>query len=97
MSQPGHLDIEAKIYRAIRTVKPSLDVVPLTPDTRFDNLGLTSLDLITVVFEIEDAYGISIVEKRLDTFRTVAEAREVVARLLDTGHGPNPRLAEEAG
>jgi acyl carrier protein len=94
---PGNLEIEEQIYRAIRAVKPSLAVVPMSPETRFENLGLTSLDFITVVFEIEDAYGLSIVEQRLDTFRTVAEARDVVARLLAAMPGGHQHLAEEAG
>lgn len=96
MSNPGNPEIEAQIYRAIRTVKPSLASVPIGPETYFDRLGLTSLDFITVVFEIEDAYGLSIVENRLDTFRTVAEARDLVAKLLNSGPGASPRLAEEA-
>jgi acyl carrier protein len=94
---PGIADIEAQIYRAIRTVKPSLESVPMGPDTRFDRIGLSSLEFITVVFEIEDAYGLSIVDQRLDTFRTVAEARDIVARLLKAAPGAASRLAEEAG
>jgi len=93
---PERLEIEEQIYRAVRTVKPSLAVVPMSPETRFENLGLTSLDFITVVFEIEDAYGLSIVEQRLDTFRTVAEARDLVARLLAMPGG-SQQLAEETG
>jgi acyl carrier protein len=74
--------IEEEIYRAIRRVKPSLEDRPLSPQTRFDALELESIERVTVVFEIEEVYSISILDQNLDTFRTVAEARDVVARLL---------------
>jgi acyl carrier protein len=88
--------IDDHIYRAIRTVKPSLSVVPITPDTNFDNLGLSSLEMTTVVFEIEDALGVSIVDQNLDTFRTVREARQVVERLLRKTSSAAPRAADVA-
>jgi acyl carrier protein len=84
--------IEEKIYEAIRKVKPSLQAVPMTPETRFDSLGLQSLERAIVVFELEDAYGLSIVDANLDRFHTIAEARDVVAKLLEK----KPRVAEGA-
>lgn len=74
--------IEEAIYRAIRKVKPSLETIPLEAATPFDSLGLESLERAIVVFEIEDEFEVSIVDAALDRFRTVAEAREVVAKLL---------------
>ncbi len=74
--------IEQSIYDAIRKVKPSLQAIPLTPETGFENLGLQSLERAIVVFELEDAYGCSILDESLDTFETIAEARDVVLRLL---------------
>jgi acyl carrier protein len=74
--------IEEQIYRALRTVKPSLNDVALEPSMRFDALGLESLERAIVVFEIEDAYEIGLVDSHLDRFHTIAEARDVVSRLL---------------
>jgi len=82
--------VEQQIYQAIRKVKPSLQTIPLTPETRFENLGLESLERAIVVFELEDAYDLSIVEESLDTFETVAEARDLVLMLLDR----KPQAAE---
>ena len=73
--------VEAAIYAALRRVKPSLENVPMTPQTRFENLGLQSIEMISVVFEIEEAFGVSIVDQQMDGFRTVAEARTVVQKL----------------
>jgi acyl carrier protein len=87
-----HEAIEEEIYAAIRRVKPSLQSIPLTPDTPIENLGLESLERAIVVFELEDAYEVSIVDENLDRFRTVAEARDVVLMLL----ARKPRVAQEA-
>jgi acyl carrier protein len=87
-----HEAVEEEIYAAIRRVKPSLQSIPLTPDTPIENLGLESLERAIVVFELEDAYEVSIVDENLDRFRTVAEARDVVLMLL----GRKPRVAQEA-
>ena len=74
--------VEQEIYNAIRRVKPSLETMALTPQTRFDELGLESLERTVVLFEIEDVYAISIVEQNLDTFETIAQARDLIAKLI---------------
>jgi acyl carrier protein len=73
--------VEDTIFNAIRKVKPSLSEAPMSDATRFDSLGLESIERIMVVFEIEEAYGVSIVDQQLDTFRTVGEARDLVLKL----------------
>jgi acyl carrier protein len=73
--------VEAAVYAALRRVKPSLENIPMTPQTRFENLGLQSIEMISVVFEIEETFGVSIVDQQMDGFRTVAEARSVVQKL----------------
>jgi acyl carrier protein len=74
--------VEQAIYESIWRVKPSLKIIPMTPETNFSNLSLQSIEMISVVFEMEDIFDLSIVDSQLDTFLTVAEAREVVLRLL---------------
>ena len=75
-------EIDERIFKAIRKVKPSLESVPLTPSTRIRDLGLESIEVLTVVFEMEEEFNVSIVDQQLDTFRTVEEARAVVEKLL---------------
>ncbi len=81
---PSAESVEDRIRLAIRTVKPSLQNIPLDASTPFDNLGLESIERTTVVFEIEEGFGISIVDNNLDTFETIGEARDCVLRLLDS-------------
>lgn len=72
-----------QISAAIAKVKPSLASFPLRLDTRFDSLGLSSLERAIVVFELEDAYDLSLVEASRDTFETVGEARDLIASMLE--------------
>lgn len=84
-AQPFDLDddaIEQSIYRAIRKVKPSLETIPLDATMPFASMGLESLERAIVVFELEDAYEVSIVDADLDDFRNVAEARDTIRQLL---------------
>ncbi|HLO77159.1 MAG TPA: acyl carrier protein [Magnetospirillum sp.] len=73
----------------IRRVKPSLTNTEFHHDTRFDALGIDSLHLITILFEIEEYFGISIVDRNLDDVVSVGEACETVCRLV-----AEKRLAE---
>jgi acyl carrier protein len=74
--------LEELIYTAIRKVKPSLQAIPLAPETRLANMGLASLERAIVVFELEDACEVSIMDRNLDAFDTVAEARDLLIKLL---------------
>ena len=75
--------VEEEICKAIRTVKPSLTLLPMSSETRFDSLGLQSIERMMVVFEIEETFEVSIVDQQLDTFRTIGEARDLVLKLID--------------
>jgi acyl carrier protein len=79
---PEPEEIEAEIARAIRKVKKSMETIPLTADVPFASLGLESLERAIVVFEIEDAYEIDLVATGLDNFRTIGEARDIIAGVL---------------
>jgi acyl carrier protein len=74
-------EIEQAIYECIWKVKPSLKSLPMTPATRLTGLGLASIDILCVIFEIEERFGVSIVDRQLDKFKTVGEGRDLVKRL----------------
>lgn len=50
MQTTDSVTVEEAIYKAIRTVKPSLANLPMSANTRFDSLGLESIERIMVVF-----------------------------------------------
>ena len=64
--------LEQLIYEAIEVVI-DVDRTTLSPNTRFDSLGLTSLDFITILFEIEDTLDISIPNSDRSKFTTIQE------------------------
>jgi acyl carrier protein len=64
----------------------SLGVEALTPETRLDEIGIESLDLVEIMFEIEERFGIEVphntnAESRLE-FKTVGEIVEGVRSIL---------------
>jgi acyl carrier protein len=75
-------DITRLLLECLARVKPELPVASLGADDRFDAVGLTSLEILTVVFEIEEHFGVSLVEAGLDSFRTIREAVDVLDRLV---------------
>ncbi len=74
-------------------------VEQLTPDTRLDDIGAQSLDVIEIVFELEEKFGISIPFKPDEgasrrageepnaagdlTFQTIGEVASAVKTLID--------------
>jgi acyl carrier protein len=82
-------EIEQAIYECIWKVKPSLKSLPMTPATRLTSLGLASIDILCVVFEIEERFDVSIVDRQLDKFKTIGEGRDLVKRLQAAEDAPS--------
>ena len=58
-----------------------VDAEDITPESSFkDDLGADSLDLLTIVTEIEDALGISIEDDDLEGIVTVQDALDAIAK-----------------
>jgi acyl carrier protein len=90
MQDRSNAVIDAGICASIRAVKPSLENHFLEPETKFSSLGLDSMNMLTVAFEMEERFGVSIVDRHLDTFRTLQEARETVQGLLESSTVAKP-------
>jgi acyl carrier protein len=54
-------------------------------DRLVEDLGAESIDLVTIVAVLEEAYGVSVEEERLPLIHTVRDLAEEVARQLDGG------------
>ena len=78
----------AEQLKTILTEKFSVPEERIQPDTRLEDLGLDSLDMIEVLFEVEDAFNISIPEDD-DVTRsaTIQEFLEAVKRLVEVQQG----------
>lgn len=80
---PGEVEsIRDGILAQIAKVKPSLAQFAFEPGTRFEEVGMNSLKMISVIFEVEEFFGIDIVGRNLEDVRTFGETVAVVARLV---------------
>jgi acyl carrier protein len=89
------MDIIDEVRQVIsKTLKIPID--QLTPQTRLDDIGAASLDVLEIVFELEEKFGISIPFEADDgarhkskgeaaelEFRTIGEVANAVKALID--------------
>lgn len=78
----------AGIRTCINKVIPALADLDMDRDTNFNNLGASSIEMITVIFEIEEMYDVVIVDAGLDVFETAGELRDLVMSLLPAESTP---------
>ena len=51
----------------------SCNIEDITPETKLESLGLTSLDVITVLFDLEEAFDIEIPNEEIPSITTVKD------------------------
>lgn len=78
--------IEERVMRAIAEVTHT-PVEQLAPDKTFEELGLTSLDALAIVAELEEQFGIEIPNEDALALRDVRQAVECVRTLTTSGAG----------
>jgi len=59
-----------------------LDVSKISQNSTLDALGITSLDAITIIYEIEDELDIEVPNESLENLQTVHDILVEVARLV---------------
>ncbi len=74
-------DIEQTLKESIARQK-MLSAEDISLDSSLEELGITSLDSISLVFDIEDKYGVEVPNEELKQLRTVGDIVEGVDRLL---------------
>lgn len=75
-------DIETIVKTAIANQK-MVDVDSITLETSLQDLGVTSLDAITIVYEVEEICDIEVPNDELENLRTVQDIVTGVRVLLD--------------
>ena len=61
--------------------KYEVDPEVISPDAALTELGLDSLTIVEMLFDVEDEFGIEVPEERA-TFKTLAEAAALVDELV---------------
>jgi acyl carrier protein len=83
------------IANKIREIVATKTPTPVAPESTFDSLGLDSLAMAEVVFEIESAFRIHADERLLD-MRSIGEVIAYVAQEVKREHAPRSRADRPA-
>ncbi|MBV9495801.1 MAG: acyl carrier protein [Acidobacteria bacterium] len=75
-------EIERKLIEIVRSEKQIPDD-QLTPETVLAEAGIDSLDALTILFAIEEQFGISIPDDKARSMKTFGDMIDVVAALRD--------------
>ncbi len=75
-------EIEETLKQLIARQK-MLSIEDISLDSTLEELGITSLDAISITFDIEDKYGIEIPNEKLRSMRTVGDLVEGMSKLLE--------------
>lgn len=81
MAGPGIADIEAGVVEAVTKISRR-PVVPAPDHDLVADLGFDSLEVLELVAELEDRFGITVPEDQIPTSRTIAQVSAQVARLV---------------
>lgn len=73
--------IESTVIRAISQHK-QLEEGVVTLDSSLESLGVSSLDAITIVYEIEDAFDVEVPNEELESLKIVEDIVIGIGRLL---------------
>jgi acyl carrier protein len=81
MTSNDSVDLEARI-RALASKHFKVDLASVTAETRLrEDLKADSLDLVLLVHDVEDEFGVVFPEQALAEVKTVGDAMAVVVRL----------------
>jgi len=75
------IDIEAKIIEQIKAFSKG-DKTQLKKDSKFDELKMDSLDIVELVCEIEDSFGIDLTNEEAEKVLSVPSAVDVFHSFL---------------
>ena len=64
---------------AIISEEARIDVAKLTPDASLASLDIASLDVVSVLFAIEDKYGVDIPAEDVASAATLGEFVDIIA------------------
>ena len=79
-----------EIIRDILVDKFALDRAMLTPDAGLDRLGIDSLAVLELLFDIEDRFGLKIKEDTPDSLRTIQDVVLYIDSLLAKRQAQEP-------
>jgi acyl carrier protein len=88
--------VAEKVIELLASVK-HIPAASLSPDSMLADLGFDSLDTITVLFELESKFHISIPDEEARAIRSVRDVVEGVRKLIMASSAASPAPAPEQG
>ena len=82
--------------QALLAQQYKLDPGAIVPEATLETLGVDSLGLLELLFEIEDRFGIKVPTER-PALQTIAEVAAYVDRLVAEQQGARPHVAGRSG
>jgi acyl carrier protein len=76
------MSLEAELIDLIAK-EALVDVDKLKKDATLEEIGLDSVDLVSVVFAIEDKYGVTIGENDLEKTATLGQMLDLITAKID--------------
>lgn len=70
-------DIAERIMSKIKA-HASPDAGEVTPDTKLDELGIHSLELTEIIFDLEDEFGIQIEMSTVDAWSSLGNVQDII-------------------
>jgi acyl carrier protein len=77
-------EIEERVMRAV-AASQHVAVERLAPDTTFEELGMTSLDALALIADLEEEFGVEIPNEDAMSLSSVRQAVECVRALTAAG------------
>jgi acyl carrier protein len=77
-------DVAAKVISTLATVK-RIPADKITLETNLQELGIDSLDVFTLLFELENAFKISIPDDDVRSIRSVNDIVEGIKKIIAAG------------
>lgn len=73
-------DLEAKVIAFIASKVENVDVSTITTESKFEELGLDSMDTVQLLFDAEDAFGVTFDGDEVKTLRSVGDIVEYMKK-----------------
>jgi len=73
--------IEREVIRAIAQQK-AIDASNIVLGSTLDELNISSLDATTIIFEIEETFGVEVPSENLDSLKTVQDIVDGIRELV---------------
>jgi acyl carrier protein len=73
-------ELEAKVIEFIASKVDNADVSTITTASKFDELGLDSMDTIQLLFDAEDTFGVTFDGEEVKTLRSVGDIIDYISK-----------------